>query len=47
MEENFYFVKSKTGDYLLNNFPQNLDYLLTEKTDKRNKGSRGKGSGRN
>ena len=37
MEENFYFVKSKTGDYLLNNFPQSLDYLLTENTDKRNK----------
>lgn len=37
MEENFYFVTSKTGDYLLNNFPQQLDYLLTEKIDKRNK----------
>lgn len=37
MEENFYFVKSKTGDYLLNNFPQNLDYLLAEDIDKRNK----------
>ncbi|WP_234111796.1 hypothetical protein [Chryseobacterium sp. R2A-55] len=37
MEENFYFVKSRTGDYLLNTFPQNLDYLLRENTDKRNK----------
>ena len=37
MEENFYFVKSKTGDYLLNSFPNNLDYLLVEDSDKRNK----------
>lgn len=37
MEENFYFVTSKGGDYLLNNFPSNLDYLLTESIDKKNK----------
>lgn len=37
MEENFYFVRSKNGDYLLNSFPATLDYLLTENIDKKNK----------
>ena len=37
MDNIFYFVKSKSGDYLLNSFPPDLEYLLTEEADKREK----------
>jgi len=37
MEQTFFFITAKSGDYILDNFPTELQYLLTEEFNSRNK----------